>query len=162
MSRYRVKWTDKGKACFGIVRFGSKPDKFGCIEVEDAVLPVCHLVKESELVDIPMKFSDDCEYSSYVSKAEAMAESASDKAGKGVKVGKLISIGVGDGYASYVITKVNKRTCVVEWRGFSADRWVDQRFGYKSTVPIDQVEPFVRRVDSPIFGKKSRSKSMAK
>lgn len=48
---------------------------------------------------------------------------------------------VGDGCAHYVVTKVMKTQCSVEWRGFSADSWVDRMFGYGGKFRIKDVEP---------------------
>jgi hypothetical protein len=61
---------------------------------------------------------------------------------------------VGDGYAFYLVTKVNPRTCDVEWRGFSPDRWTDQVLGYGGRFPRERIEPLVARESAldGIFG----------
>jgi hypothetical protein len=46
-------------------------------------------------------------------------------------------------YGIYVdLTKVNKKSVAIEWRGFSLDRWVDQHFGYSGTYPRQMIERF--------------------
>jgi len=77
------------------------------------------------------------EYDRHINEAYKEAVKLHKKAGKGVKKNKLCSIGVADGMAVYVITKVNKKTCKIEWRAFGGgDDYVDRRWGYQSTIPI--------------------------
>jgi hypothetical protein len=56
-------------------------------------------------------------------------------------VGCTFEMPVGDGCAHYVVTKVAKTMCDVEWRGFSADNWVDRVFGYGGKFRIKDVKP---------------------
>jgi hypothetical protein len=55
---------------------------------------------------------------------------------------------VGDGYAYYVVRKVNKKTVDIEWRGYSLDRWVDFRFSIGGREKRDVIEALVRREDA--------------
>ena len=68
-----------------------------------------------------------------------------------MRPGKLFSVGVGDGCAFYVVTRVTKKTATVEWRGYHMDRWYDQVLGGGGTFPIDCIEPLVRWADSNLF-----------
>ena len=166
---YQVKFQRGGKTHYGIVRnyddTAKEAAKRGELIVDDAVLPVAYRVKESDVTDIEMKFGrldlasgrfvDSDEYHTYVGDEYAKAEKLSKSLGKGVKVGKLFAIGVADGSASYVVTKVNKKTCKVEWRGFCLDRWVDHWLGYGKTVPLKDIERYVGAEEAlaDIFGR---------
>ena len=64
----------------------------------------------------------------------------------GVHVGSLFSIGVADGAAWYVVTKVSKKTCEVEWRGFGGgDRYTDHHFRWGGKFPVADVARYVGR-----------------
>jgi hypothetical protein len=149
---YRVKMTahDTGEIVYGIVdRFHKRAEslfKTGRCIVEDAVLPTSYTVFISDLIEIP--FGDDRnpdEFTKFVEEAEAKAKMTSDDLGDVVAPGKLFTIGVGDGHAPYVITAVTPRTCKIEWRGFSPDRYSDQIFGFGGTFPKSIVAPFIHR-----------------
>ena len=111
----------------------------GKVWVEDALKGNLYQVPENWLVDIPSQYGkwnpdtqmweDSDEFQSFIQDEMKKAETKSDSLTK-FDVGAMFSVGVADGSAYYVVTKVNKRTCRIEWRGFCADRWVDQFFGY--------------------------------
>ena len=85
------------------------------------------------------------EYDRYVNEAYKKALKAHKAAGEGVKKDKLLSIGVADGSASYVIVKVNAKTVKIEWRAFSGgDDYVDRRWGYQSTISKDEAKMYMR------------------
>lgn len=165
---YQVKFNRDGKTFYGVVQnFSDAAEdaaKRGELIVEDAVLPTAYRVKESDVTDIEMEMGrldmathrwlDQDEYHTYVQDELEKAENLSDSLGDGVKAGKLFGTHVGDGTAWYVVTKVNKKTCKVEWRGFCPDRWVDQWLGYTKTVPIADIERMVGRASTvkSIFG----------
>jgi hypothetical protein len=44
------------------------------------------------------------------------------EAGTGLNVGRVVKFGVSDGYARYIITKINKKTVKLEWLDY-ADRY---------------------------------------
>lgn len=56
-----------------------------------------------------------------------------------LRVGHTFSVGVGDGYAYYVVTKVAKVNCTVEWRGFCPDNYRDGFFGFGGTFRVCDV-----------------------
>jgi hypothetical protein len=59
----------------------------------------------------------------------------------GISVGKLFRINVADGYAFYLVTKVNKTTCSVEWLNLGGDGYQDHFFGAGRTgVKFKDVE----------------------
>jgi len=93
------------------------------------------------------------EYSKFV-EAEFEKAQAASKELKGLQVGKLFNTGVADGYAYYVVTKVNKRTVQVEWRGFGGDRYADQVLGYGGSFPRAVIERLVESQEAlaEIFG----------
>ncbi len=130
---YQVKWF-QGCWRYGIVsRWDPESIKHykdsGQVIVEDAVFPISHLVSAAALTPVPMSYSPPDEYKQYVEEQYQIATGRSDSLPDGVHVGKLFRVAAGDGYAHYVVTKVNKKTVDIEWRGFSLDRWVDFRFG---------------------------------
>ena len=155
--RYQVKFKWNGKTLYGIVETYSDEAKAaakkGNLIINDAVLPVYYEVKDDkDVVDIDSEYPS--EVDKYVDNALREAIDLSNSL-EGVKVGKLFSIGVGDGYAWYIITidfsqnwycinKVNRKTCVVEWRGFCADRWHDHHFQGGGTFPISEIERYVK------------------
>ena len=168
---YQVKFVAVGgKIVYGIVDHYSDEAKAaakrGNAIIEDAVLPVRYEEDEKLLVDIPMEmgrydfesdtFQDCDEYRQHVQDQFKLAQEASDKAGKGLAVGKLFQLGVGDGYAHYVVVKVNKKTVKVEWRGFCADRWTDRWLGYGGTFDRQRIEQFVTSQEAldDLFGGK--------
>lgn len=158
--RYQVKWTDKdGTVRYGIYRsdiFFSKGDprpKPGRAWVYDAILPVCHDLPETALTDVPF----DCgEFDKYVETGYKKAREVSDAIKTGVQVGSLFSIGVADGNACYVVTKVSGRSCDVEWRGYGGgDRYTDHYFGWgRKRVALADVRRYVEggRAMSKLFG----------
>lgn len=141
---------DGGETCFGTLR--EREGKTGLWKVDDAVHPYYHLVEESDILDVigygkfdfkTGTWSD--EYSQHVDAEFKKAQKLSDGLPPGVHKGTLFSIGVADGYAWYVVTKVNKKTCDVEWRGFCPDHYRDHYFGLgRKRVPLKDVEPYVR------------------
>ena len=151
MNHYRIKFTHNGQLYFGTVDNCSQEAKVAASEnhciVEDAVLPARYNIPESEITDIPLSvdniLSGD-EYDKYVKvafdKAQAISNELPDK---GVHVGSLFSLSVADGLAWYVVTKVNKKSCRIEWRGFCADRWKERYFGIGGTFPITEVCRYV-------------------
>ena len=144
--RYQVKWTDaQGVTHFGIYRCPTKGKK-GICDVDDAVMPYYHEVPEKDLVDVEQGdyvyvkgelgggFND--EYHKFVDAAYKAADKLSKSLPEGILVGKLFSVGVADGSAWYVVTKVGKSSAKVEWRGFCPDRYTDQVIGIGGSFPL--------------------------
>lgn len=48
-------------------------------------------------------------------KLEAELAAIDEAAGKGLAVGRTLSYNVADGTATYVVTKIRKNDCIVEW-----------------------------------------------
>lgn len=149
---HNIKFKGGGdEVCFGTLR--EKVTKTGAWKVDDAVHPYYHLVAEEDILDVigfgkfdfkTGKWSD--EYNQYIDAEFEKAQKISDSLPPGVQKGALFSIGVADGMAWYVVTKVNKKTCDVEWRGFCADHYRDHYFGLgRKRVPLKDIEPYVRR-----------------
>lgn len=171
--RYLVKFERDGQTIYGIAEThaadAAKLQKKGLVLVSDAVLPTSYHVQESLLIDIPVEmgrwdpethdFVGQDEYHEYVKGEFRKAQEISAKVPPGVRAGKLFSIGVGDGSAHYVITKVTKTRATVEWRGFCMDRWTDHHFGWGRTVAIADVERYVKFEEGlrSLFGRKAAS-----
>lgn len=170
--RYMVSFQRDGQTCFGIVSLGSAKDPAvlaakarGEVVVADAILPKSYFVRDADLTDIDGGTMGTYDmqgnlltgnaYDMYVEAERKKAEVASLAVTQGVGVGSLFSIGVGDGTAHYVVTKVNKKTCRVEWRGFCLDRWTDHHFGWGGTFPVADVARYVEggRKIAAIFAK---------
>jgi hypothetical protein len=164
MSRYMVKFARNGQTVYGIVDVSSKEaeaaKKKGRAIVEDAVLPARYEVEERLLVDIPLgqfttpdpnEYEPSCfddEYNRFVNGEFKKAVVLSDSlpANKVVK-GKLFCLPVADGRSWYAVVKVNRKTCKVEWRGFSGDRYIDRWLGFGRTVPLDDIAPYITCFD---------------
>ena len=157
--RYQVKFTqDDGTVVYGIAdNYSDIPVKQGFLLINDAVFPVFYEVPENRVQDIDMgtppfydwhtnEWSGGSELDQFVFAEWDKQKEISDKI-DGVKIGKLFSVGVADGYAYYVVTKVNKKTCDISWRGFSLDRYTDRHFGWGGRFNIEEIERFVGMED---------------
>jgi len=74
-------------------------------------------------------------------------------------VGSHFTVPVGDGAAHYVVTAMKKTTCTVEWRGFSADNWSDQRLGGGGSFRIKDIAPLCGRYPVPATHRMARRHS---
>lgn len=155
---YQVKWFP-GFWRYGIVdRYGEESKQYyettEQVIVEDAISPVRHVINVNALVPIAMTYNPADEYTAFVEEQYQIAKGRSDSLPDGLHPGKLFRVPAGDGYAWYVVTKVNKKTVDIEWRGYSLDRWVDARFGYGGREKRETIELFVRREDGikTLFG----------
>jgi hypothetical protein len=164
---YRVKYPVNGSYTYGIASMYGDSKQFnkyaaqGKLVVEHAIYPQSAAVVESELIDIPLGrnyprmdelgyFFGKDEYDDYVALQQILHDIIDDRCGEGVVVGRGFSVGVGDGSAHYVVTKVARVNCTVEWRGFCADRWVDRMFGYGGSFRKSDVAIYCR---GSLFGK---------
>ena len=140
---YRVKFIIKGEMHYGVVEsFSAEASalaKQGKLLIEDAVFPQAYEIDEKHVTDVP--FTVDGEYDQYVERMYLSAKSKSDElqSGKAV-VGKLVQFPVADGYASYIITKVNKRSVNLEWRGFALDRYMEPVLGWEGKMDKERLE----------------------
>jgi len=156
--RYHVKFVDTaGKTYYGIYHEpipDEEAPKPGHAFITDAVLPKGYEVAEHAIVDLPLEppapFGQEPtnEYDKHVYDEIKKAEKLSDSLPDGVHVGSLFQISVADGYAHYVVTKVNKKTCKVEWRGFGGDRYTDHHFEWGGTFSLMEVTKHVRRAQA--------------
>jgi hypothetical protein len=154
---YQVKFEHDGKTIYGIVDRYSKearklPKSKRCL-VEDAILPKTYVVDEKRLISLPTDFGG--EYDKYVEGQLKAAQKLSDSV-KGFEPGKLFALGVADGSAWYVVTKVKGKNATVEWRGFCMDRWTDRWLGWGGTFPCSQIKPLVKAEEGmrKLFGGK--------
>ncbi|KKN55686.1 hypothetical protein LCGC14_0579880 [marine sediment metagenome] len=63
--------------------------------------------------------------------------------GKGLVVGKIFQIGVGDGYAFYEVIRINKTTVSVKWvenEFLNPDEYMDFMIGGESTINKDKIQ----------------------
>jgi hypothetical protein len=148
---YQVKWF-AGIWRYGVVdRWSAESIRYyeddRRVIVNDALTPAQHVINVDALVPVEHTYSAANEYEQYVEAQYQIAREHSDRLPDGVQRGKLFRVPKGDGYAYYVVTKVNKKTVDIEWRGYCLDRWVDDRFGYGGREKRETVELFVRRED---------------
>lgn len=148
---YQVKWF-AGFWRYGIVdRWGAESIRYYEEErnviVHDAIICAHHLISVDALVPINATYNPADEYTAFVEEQFQIAKGRSDSLPDGLHPGKLFRVPKGDGYAWYVVTKVNKKTVDIEWRGYSLDRWVDDRFGYGGREKRETIEMFVQRED---------------
>jgi len=157
MQRYQVKWQSHtgGETLYGIYinpewdKKAYKGLSKGMALVSDAILPTVHCVPEEDLVDVPISLSlyrD--EYQKYIDEAFKEAQKVSDKVGGKVAPGALFGIGVADGTAYYVVTRVwdRGRVCDVAWRGYGGgDRYTDHYFRWgRVRVPVSEIKRYVQ------------------
>lgn len=150
---YQVKWQHSPNVKYGIVdQYGPASIQYynegQQVIVDDAITTERYVLNVDALTDIPMTWDPKDEYTQYVEDQYLIAKSRSDALPEGLHTGKLFRVPVGDGYAYYVVQKVNKKTVDIEWRGYSLDRWVDFRFGAGGREKRDVIEALVRREDA--------------
>lgn len=157
---YQVKWFH-GYWRYGIVdRWGEASIQYyedgQQVIITDAIMPTRHVINVDSLVPIDACFEPKDEYTAFVEEQYQIAKGRSDSLPEGLHPGKLFRVPRGDGYAFYVVIKVNKKTVDIEWRGYGLDRWVDDRFGYGGRQKREDVELFVRREDGMrrLFGER--------
>lgn len=118
--------------------------KRGCIQINDAITPDCWEIdlNEVEIVNMPLSLkSNRDEYDQFVDSEFKKAKEKSDSI-NGPKPGKLIIIGVADGFAAYVITKSGRKNVTIEWRGFCMDRYFAPVLGGGGTFPAQSIAPY--------------------
>ncbi len=161
--RYQLKVTQPdGSIAYGIHfnhewHRGWPAPPAGQAYVEDQITGKVDLIDEKLVTELngSYKSPEQQGVQEYVDSAFKAAQEKSDKLGNRFVKGKLFSVGVGDGSAYYEVVKVNPKTCVVEWRGFCPDRYVDQVLGYGGTrMPRENIERMVVRQETynSIFG----------
>jgi hypothetical protein len=127
---------------YGIVVNDSRQPKIeGMVLVADAILPMTRWQRVVDVIKLPLAFGS--EYDQYVESELQRASAESDAAGEGLQVRSLFNVGVADGRAWYVVTRVTKRTATVEWRGFCLDRYTDSVLGWGGTFPRHTIERLV-------------------
>lgn len=149
---YQVKWWMNNRWYYGVVdRWGPESIRYynegQTVIIDDAITTARYVVNVDALTDIPMTYSPPDEYTQYVEEQYQIAKGRSDALPAGMHVGKLFRVPAGDGYAFYVVTKVNKKTVDIEWRGYGLDRWVDFRFGAGGRESRELIERMVARED---------------
>lgn len=149
---YQVKWF-QGRWRYGVVdRWSPSSIQYyregQQVIVDDAVTTERYVVNVDALTPIAMSFNPPDEYAQHVNDAYLVAKGLSDNLPDGVHPGKMFRVPAGDGYAFYVIRKVNKKTVDIDWRGFSLDRWVDFRFGPGGRENRELIERLVRQGDA--------------
>ncbi len=156
-----------------------KLHKQGKVEVDHILYPGYSVVDEKDLVDIPLISGEYGHldgptglFLGHSSPAEnyvvlvGILHDLYEAVLKGskVQVGHQFRVGVADGSAYYVVTKVARVNCDVEWRGFCPDRYRDHHFMWGGSFPKRDVERYLHfgRVESEIFGEQTKGYLAAK
>jgi len=143
--RYMVKWASIGEFShkgyeYGTVAFNQDEYdlKPGELAITHDIMPHIVTIQESRLIDVDSK-----EYYAVSNEMYKQAVKESLRLPEGVLCkGKMFNVHVADGYATYIITRANKKTCHVEWRGYgNPDGYTDNILGYgMKSVPRDRIE----------------------
>ncbi len=148
---YEIRWMDAVDGLkYGVLDTTSDAAKVaaktGHLLVEDAVFPERYMLPPEHVEPVPrIKGTYETDLTRFVEAAMKKAFELHDSMPVDVcAVGKLVRRPRGDGYAWYVVTKVTRGTCSIEWRGFSLDRWVDDIFGHGGQFPRRIIEPLIR------------------
>jgi len=156
---YQVKYRYNGSTgpwSYGIVDQYSKEAKqcwkSGDLVIEDAILSRRYRVPKNGFEIRPLGFNIRGEYDKFVEKEfkKALAHSKRTRC----LVGKLFRMGVGDGYAFYVVKDIKKNQVEIEWRSYQGDRYYDQALGGGGWFPKSMILRLVRMEDAmrEIFG----------
>jgi hypothetical protein len=161
---YRIKYwpkLDKLDVRFGQVeRYTEDAEKYwakGYLIISDAITGEPNLVPFADIEYQPkeLKFSfdletglpDSTEYDLHILKAYKEHKKRDEAAGEGLHVHRMFAIQVADGHANYVVTKVNKKTCKIEWRNFGADNYTCPILGWGGTFPVGIIERQIHHAD---------------
>ena len=144
---YRVRFNHKGTRHYGTVYpYGKKAEQFAKenkFMVEDAIFPTTWIIKEPDMIDVPLGRGKDDEYETYVDREFQKARELSESL-TGCVPGKLVHFRVADGYAYYVIARVTKQYAYLDWRGFCLDRYTEPILGWGGKLSKKQCEAFIR------------------
>lgn len=75
--------------------------------------------------------------------------------GDKLQPGHHFSVSVADGHASYLVTRVMRSQCHIEWRGWgNEDRYTDHHFGFGGKFPAAEIARYVRPNTKKLFSRK--------
>lgn len=149
----------------------------GKIVVSDAITGQTFAIPKEDAVDIPFDwknrkyFEDDqimwggSEHDDFLELVRLTHDLQEAKLRKSLGGKKKLSpghqfqIGVGDGYACYVVVSVHGKRAKVSWRGFCADHYYDHHFRGGGSFDAKDVARYVHFGD-PLFGKPETAKSL--
>lgn len=144
---YEVRYTYDGETRYGVVdQYDDEAEEAiarGKWVVSDDILPQRTVLDPNQCTAIDWddqgkKEWEEASYNEAMKKAEALPDDR-------LCVGHIFSIGVADGHATYLVTKLTKTRATVEWRGWhNGDRYIDHYFGWGRSCPIKDVWGYVR------------------
>lgn len=155
---YQVKFTDSQQGIrFGIVQphheQAEELEAKGQSVVEDILTGQLGIAKTNDLIEVPYGIGGFGNYDTatginwggneindYLTLEQLAHEIRNLRNPEGIHKHSTFFIGVADGSAAYVVTKVKRVNCDVEWRGYCPDRWVDRMFGYGGSFRKKDVE----------------------
>lgn len=143
--RYQVRVDGVRGLTYGIFSGDQSEARPGTVVIDDTITPKRFIVSEKQVTDVPAGYPTVLD--KFVDAEFEKARKYSLSLGEGVKAGKLFSVPAADGQAWYVVTRVNKASVTVEWRGFCPDRWVDQVLGCEGTFKKEIIARLVGFAD---------------
>jgi len=106
--------------------------------IDDSITPDCFEMNPARVQEASFDDAD-----KFIQTAH---DNARKKAPKTFGVGSIFNLPVADGRAYYIVTKINKTTCEIEWRGFGGgDRYTDNFLGCGGKYDINKIKSFVDR-----------------
>lgn len=141
--------TQKQKSLYGVRDF-TRDEKIFKEEIEPRMRELL------KLNDDPAKGWDNL--TEKINKQNVLISELKEHARKACSMtGRMIKFQHADSYAMYLVTKVNKTTCRLEWIDY-CDGWQDGRLGLSGSLPIKYVHDQICHEDNldKIFGQKER------
>jgi hypothetical protein len=83
----------------------------------------------------------------YTENQEYLDKLAAEAKAKGTLVGRYIREGAGDGYATYIIIKENKKTVRIQHVTGLGDDWHIRMWGFEASIPKDYAMQSIRSQD---------------
>jgi hypothetical protein len=142
---YFVQFVRNGKLWYGIIDWNSKEGnkalKAGYYRIKDAIIPAI-FERKKDMITVTNGES----YYKFIEKDFEAAKKNAEKIPfvHTLKVGHIFGVGVGDGTAWYIVTKVKGELCEISWRGWCPDRWISHLFGYGGEFRTKDIKNMVR------------------
>ena len=134
----QVKWIENVVFKYGRVLKVQKDS----VIVEDAIFPTDWELCRKDLIAIEGQYPT--EYEKYVENKLKKAIEKTHQIKNGI-LGCTFSLPVADGRAWYEVIKENKKTCVVEWRGYGVDNYTDGILEFGGTFPKKIIKSIIDR-----------------
>ena len=126
--------------------------------LQHMILPLSKAVPQKDVVAHPFENGryEEWETTKWMNAEREKAEAVeATLTGKELQAGHLFHVPVADGRASYIVTRVIRTACSIEWRGWNnEDRYTDHHFGFGGKFPVAEIIRYVRPGVAKLFGRK--------